>query len=156
MWTLVLFFGVINRLPIRSSVRSQVQTPGTKDFNVHRYVIACEFYRSNGANAATDTIRRLSSQWEHPLSGLWIIETTFSAGDIRAALLAHLDSRDRIYIREAGGDTAEFNTMTVGGGKVTQIGEARSKSRMLAAIFSRDGKRSRHLMAATSENLKSA
>ncbi|MGO8951866.1 MAG: hypothetical protein ACLQF2_00755 [Rhodomicrobium sp.] len=123
---------------------------------MHRYVIACEFYRANGAAEAADTIRRLASQWQHPLSGLWIVETSFSAGDIRAALLAHADSRDRIYIREAGNDTAELNTTPASGGKITQIGEARAKSRMLAAIFSRNGKRSRHLMAATSENLKSA
>ncbi len=156
MWTPVIFFGVMKWLLFRSSVRSKVQTPGTKDFNVQRYVIACEFYRGSGAAAAADTIRRLASQWEHPLTGLWIVETSFSAGDIRAALLAHLDSRDRIYIREAGEDTSEINTMPASGGKITQIGEARTKSRMLAAIFSRDGKRSRHLMAATSENLKSA
>ncbi|MFY9643077.1 MAG: hypothetical protein WCD20_17135 [Rhodomicrobium sp.] len=123
---------------------------------MHRYVIACEFYRANGAAEAADTIRRLATQWQHPLSSLWIVETSFSAGDIRAALLAHLDTRDRLYIREAANDTAEFNTTPAGGGKVTQIGEARVKSRMLAAIFSREGKRSRHLMAATSENLKSA
>jgi len=123
---------------------------------VHRYVIAGEFYHASGAAQAADAVRRLASHWEHPLTGLWIVETAFSAGDIRAALLAHLDSRDRIYIREAGGDMAEFNTMPASGEKITQIGEARTKSRMLAAIFSRNGKRSRHLMAATSENLKSA
>ncbi len=156
MWTPALFFGVIKRLLLRSSVRSQVQTPGTKDFNVHRYVIACEFYRAGGAAEAADTIRRLASQWQHPLTGLWIVETQFSAGDIRAALFARLDSRDRIYIREAGDDTAEVNTMPASGGKITRIGEARAKSRMLAAIFSHNGARSRHLTAATAENLKSA
>lgn len=156
MWTLGLFFCVITWLPFRSSVRSPVYNPSTKDTTVHRYVIACEFYRERGANEAADTIRRLANHWEHPLSGLWIVETAFSAGDIRAALLAHLDYRDRVYIRDAGADTAEFNTISARGGKVTQIGEARAKSRMLAAIFSRSGKRSRHLMAATSGNLKSA
>lgn len=152
----MLFFGVINRLPFRSPVRSQASNPSTKESTVHRYVIACEFYRDSGATEAVDTIRRLASHWEHPLSGLWIVETAFSAGDIRAALLAHLDCRDRVYIREAGTDAAEVNTVSASGGKVTPIGEARAKSRMLAAIFSRNGKRSRHLMAATSGNLKSA
>jgi hypothetical protein len=152
----VLFFGVINRLPFRSRVRSKASNSITKDSTVHRYVIACEFYRASGAADAADTIRRLASHWEHPLSGLWIVETAFTAGDIRAAMLAQLDSRDRVYIREAGADTAEFNTVPASGEKVTQIAEARVKSRMLAAIFSRNGKRSRHLMAATSGNLKSA
>jgi hypothetical protein len=123
---------------------------------VHRYVIACEFYRAKRAAAVADTIRRVASQWEHPLAGLWIVETTLSAGDIRSALLEHLDFQDRVYISQAGRDTAGFNTLPASGGKVTQIEQGRTKSRMLAAIISRDGKSSRHLMAATSKNLQSA
>lgn len=123
---------------------------------MHRYVIACEFNRARGATEVADTIRRLASKWEHPISGLWVVETTFSAGDIRSALLRSLDPLDRVYISEAGRDGAEFNTMQASGEKVTEIGQVRTKSRMLAGIFSRNGKRSRHLTAATSENLKSA
>jgi len=123
---------------------------------VNRYVIACELYRAKRASALADAIRKMSDKWEHPLAGLWIVETMLSARDIRSALLAHLDFQDRIYISEARGDTAEFNTLPASGGKVTQIGEARTKSRMLDGIFSRDGKRSRHLTAATSKSLKSA
>jgi len=162
VWTPVPFFGDIGVLPSRSSVRSQVQTPGTKDSNVHRYVIACEINRAKGATDIADAIRRLASQWEHPLAGLWVVETTFNARDIRSALLAHMDTSDRLYITEAGRDKAEANVIQASGEKITPIGPVRQlaevpgKHRMLTAIFSRSGKRSRHLMAATSENLKSA
>ncbi|MGO9985507.1 MAG: hypothetical protein ACLPIX_15045 [Rhodomicrobium sp.] len=123
---------------------------------MHRYVIACEFYRPKRAAGVADTIRKLASQWEHPLAGVWIVETSLSAGDIRSLLLSQLDFQDRVLISEAGRDAAEFNTMPASGGKVTQIEHARTKSRMLAGIFGRDGKSSRHLMAATSKNLRSA
>jgi hypothetical protein len=129
---------------------------------VHRYVIACEVNRAKGAVQVADAIRRLASQWEHPLAGLWVVETTFKAQDIRAALLAHLDAKDRLYITEAGLDTAQSNTVPSSGAKVTPIGpvtkvnDVQGRNRMLTAIFSRSGKRSRHLTAATAENLKSA
>ncbi len=129
---------------------------------MHRYVIACEVSRAKGATEVADTIRRLSSQWEHPLSGLWVVETAFKAQDIRAALLEHMDAHDRLYITEAGRDKAECNALEAAGEKVTAIGpitqlaKVGGKNRMLTAIFSRSGKRSRHLTAATSENLKSA
>jgi hypothetical protein len=131
---------------------------------VHRYVIACEIKRAKGATAVADTIRRLSSQWEHPLSTLWVVETSFKAQDIRAALLEHMDSQDRLYITEAGQEKAQANALQVSGQKVTAIGPVTrltpalvSTHRMLTAIFDRSsGKRSRHLTAATSENLKSA
>ena len=123
---------------------------------MNRYVIACEFYRAKRANAVADTIRKLANEWQHPLANLWIVDTVLSAGDIRSLLLSSLDFRDRVYITEAGRDVAEFNTEPMSGGKVTQIEQARTKSRMLAGIFGRNGKTSRHLMAATSKNLRSA
>jgi hypothetical protein len=129
---------------------------------VHRYVIACEVNRAKGAVQVADAIRRLASQWEHPLAGLWVVETAFKAQDIRAALLAHMDAKDRLYITEAGLDKAESNVVPSSGAKVTPIGpvmkvnDVQGQNRMLTAIFSRSGKRSRHLMAATAENLKSA
>ncbi len=129
---------------------------------MHRYVIACEVNRAKGAVQVADAIRRLASQWEHPLAGLWVVETAFKAQDIRAALLAHLDAKDRLYITEAGLDTAQSNAVPSSGAKVTPIGpvtkvnDVQGRNRMLTAIFSRSGKRSRHLTAATAENLKSA
>ena len=129
---------------------------------MHRYVIACEVNRAKGAVQVADAIRRLASQWEHPLAGLWVVETAFKAEDIRAALLAHLDAKDRLYITEAGLDTAQSNAVPSSGAKVTPIGpvtkvnDVQGRNRMLTAIFSRSGKRSRHLTAATAENLKSA
>ena len=107
----MLFFGDIEGLHSRSSVRSQVQTTGTKDSTVHRYVIACEINRAKGASELADTIRRLASQWEHPLSGLWVVETTFKAQDIRSALLSHMEPQDRLFITEAGQDKAEANAL---------------------------------------------
>ncbi|MGO8955643.1 MAG: hypothetical protein ACLQF2_20260 [Rhodomicrobium sp.] len=98
----------------------------------------------------------MASQWEHPLQGLWIVETDLSADGIRSELLVHLDFQDRVYICEAAGDNSEFNAMPASGGKVTQIGRAQAKSRLLAGIFSRNANSSRHLKAATAKNLKSA
>ncbi len=129
---------------------------------MHRYVIACEVNRAKGAVQVADAIRRLASQWEHPLAGLWVVETAFKAQDIRTALLAHLDAKDRLYITEAGLDTAQSNAVPSSWAKVTPIGpvtkvnDVQGRNRMLTAIFSRSGKRSRHLTAATAENLKSA
>jgi hypothetical protein len=155
-WTPSHFFGVMKRLPFRSSVRSQVQIPVRKDLKVQRYVIACEFFRARRAPAVGDCIRKIATEWQHPLANMWIVETSLSAGEIRSALLPHLDFQDRVYITETGASSAEFNTLTDGGGKVTQIEDARSQSRMLASIFSRNGKSSRHLKAATAKSLKSA
>jgi hypothetical protein len=156
VWTPAHFFGVMKQLPFRSGVRSQVQIPARKDPNVQSYVIACEFFRAKRAPAIEDCIRKIASQWQHPLTNFWIVETSLSASDIRSALLPHLDFQDRIYIRETGDGTAEFNTFPDRGGKVTQIEDARSRSRMLASIFSRNGQGSRHLKAATAKSLKSA
>jgi hypothetical protein len=155
-WTPVHFFGVMNLLPFRSSVRSQVQIPARKDPKVQRYLIACEFFRARRAPAIADCIRKIASEWQHPLAHIWIVETSLSAGDIRSALLPHLDFQDRIYISKTGDSTAEFNTLPDRGGKVTQIEDARRQSRMLASIFSRNGLGSRHLKAATVKSLKSA
>jgi hypothetical protein len=122
---------------------------------VQRYVIACEFSRARQAPAVGDCIRRIASEWQHPLANMWIVETSLSARDIRSALLPYLSFQDRVHISEAGESAAEFNTLPDCGGKVTQIEDARSKSRMLASIFSRNGQASRHLKAATA-NLKAA
>jgi hypothetical protein len=147
----------MKRLPFRSSVRSQVQIPAWKDLKVQRYVIACELSRVRPAPAVEDCIRKIASEWQHPLANMWIVETSLSADEIRSALLPHLGFQDRVYITEAGVSTAEFNVLPDRGGKVTQIADARSRgqSRMLASIFSRNGQGSRHLKAATG-NLKAA
>jgi hypothetical protein len=130
---------------------------------MRRYMIACEFHRAKRSAIVADCIRRIASEWQHPVSGVWIVETSLSANDIRAALLVHLDREDRMYICEAGASAAEVNTLGDKGEKVTQIEEARTKSRILADIFSRNGRGSRHLKAATghlkgtiSKNLRSA
>jgi hypothetical protein len=148
-WTPAHLFGDMKRLPFRSSVRSQVQIPARKDLNVQRYVIACEFFRAKPSAAVGDCIRKIASEWQHPLSNIWIVETSLTARDIRSALLPHLSFQDRVFISESGETTAEFNTLPDRGGKVTQIEDARNKSRMLASIFSRNGQGSRHLKAAT-------
>jgi hypothetical protein len=129
---------------------------------VHRYVIACEVKGVKGAAAVADTVRRLALHWERPLDGLWIVETRFKANEIHAALQGHLGIADRLYVVEAGSDMAETNALALNGHKVTPLAPNKSLvpvrhiNRMLTAIFSRTGKTSRHLTAATSENLKSA
>lgn len=123
---------------------------------MRRYAITCEFYRAKRAAAVGDCIRRIASQWEHPLASVWIVKTSLSAGDIRSALLTHLDFQDRLYICEAGADTAEFNAVPSSGGKVMRIDDARVKNRILTGIFSRNGQGSRHLRDATAKSLKSA
>lgn len=122
---------------------------------MHRYIITCELYRAKRASAIADCIRRLASEWEHPLAEVWVVTTQLNAAGIRSALLAHLDLQDRLYICEAGSDAAGFNALQASGGKVTPIEQGRAKNRMLATIFGRDGKSSRHLKAATAKNWKS-
>ncbi len=123
---------------------------------MRRYIITCEFYRNKRADEFADGVRRLASEWQHPLAGVWIVTTALSAGEIRESLLRYLGFQDRLYICEAGIEAAGFNAMDSSGGKVTQIGVARFKNRMLASIFGRDGNSSRHLKAATAKSLKSA
>jgi hypothetical protein len=123
---------------------------------MRRYVITCEFCRAKRAAAIGDCIRKISDEWEHPLIGVWLVTTTLSARDIRSSLLAHLDFQDRIFICEAGSETAEFNALPTIGGKVTQIEHARTKSSLLTGIFSRSGQSSRHLRGATPKSLRSA
>ncbi len=123
---------------------------------MRRYVIACEFYNPKRAIPAGECIRKFAAKWHHLLAGTWIVETPLSAEDIRIALLSCLDVKDRVYIVEAGAASAEFNTRADSGSKITQIEDVRTRSRILASIFSRNGRGSRHLTAATSKNLKSA
>ncbi len=123
---------------------------------MRRYIITCELYRAKRATAIADCIRRLASEWEHPLSEVWLVTTELSAAGIRSALLAQLDLQDRLYICEAGADAAGFNALQASGGKVTPIEQGRAKNRMLATIFGRDGRSSRHLKAATAKNWRLA
>jgi hypothetical protein len=123
---------------------------------MRRYAITVEFHQPDREGAISDCIRKLAHEWKHPLSGFWIVKTTMRAREIHKALMPLASSQDRIYICEAGDDYAEFNVLSTSGTKITRIAEARKKSRMLSAIFSRDGQSSRHLKAATSESLKSA
>jgi hypothetical protein len=120
---------------------------------MRRYAITCEFYRTKRAAAIGDCVRKIATEWEHPLSGMWLVKTALSAGEIRSALLALLDFQDRLYICEAGPDKAEFNALHSGGGKVLRIEDARARSRLLTAIFSRTGHGSRHLKAASARSL---
>jgi hypothetical protein len=120
------------------------------------YAITCEFYRPKRESMLTEHIRSLAGEWEHPHAGMWLVETRLSAQEIRSAQLPHLDFHDRLFVCEAGFDRAEFNALPAPGGKVTQIDVARHRSRLLSGIFSRDGRASRHLKAATARNLRSA
>jgi hypothetical protein len=155
IWTPIVFFGVIQWLPFRSSVWSQVQTSVQNGPVMRRYAISCEFYRAKQAVLVADCIRRLVQEWEHPIKGVWLVTTTLSAGELRSALLPHLDFQDRLYICETGEDKAEFNVMSASGGKVPGIAATRERSRIVAGIFSRNGRGSRHLRAATPKNLRS-
>ncbi|MBT3070869.1 hypothetical protein KKP04_08315 [Rhodomicrobium sp. Az07] len=123
---------------------------------MRRYLICCEFQREKRAAKAADCIRRLATEWEHPMTGVWLIRTEVTATEIRAALMQELTFRDRVLVCEAGEEAAAFNTCDAGGEKVSQIADARAKSHILTAIFSRNGQASRHLKAAIARNLKSA
>jgi hypothetical protein len=115
---------------------------------MRRYIITCELSKTKRSVQIADSIRKLASDWQHPLNNVWVVSTPLNAADIRTALLPHLSFQDRLFISETGSDAAEFNAVSAGGGKVTQLGELRSKNRMLASIFSRDGRGSRHLTPA--------
>jgi len=123
---------------------------------MRRYLICCEFHREKRAARAGDCIRRLATEWEHPMTGVWLIRTDATAAEIRGALLQELTFRDRVLVCETEGEPAAFNTLDAGGEKVSQIADAQGKSHILTSIFSRNGQASRHLKAATARNLKSA
>jgi hypothetical protein len=123
---------------------------------MRRYLVCCEFHREKRAAKAADTLRRLATEWEHPMTGVWFIRTEATADEIRAVLMQDLTFRDRLLVCETGEEAVAFNTSDAFGEKVSQIADARSKSQILKAIFSRNGQTSRHLKAATARNLKSA
>ena len=101
------------------------------------YLITCELHKTKRRNALTDHIRRFSSEWKHPHDGLWLVKTSLTAREIRSAILPHVDFNDRIFICEAGHDHAEFNGLSSGGGRVTQLDleSVPRKSRILEGIF---------------------
>jgi hypothetical protein len=124
------------------------------------YAIACEFHRvRQRQHSFGEAVRQLSVECSQPSAGLWLVKTALSAAAIRKALLPHLDFNDRLFVCEAGEDRAEFNGPPPncnGEGKVLCLDHAREPSKLLAAIFSRDGGGSRHLKAATVKSLQSA
>ncbi len=119
---------------------------------MRRYLITCEFHRAKRAIEATNCIGSFADEWEHPMPGVWLVKTTLKASEIRSALLSHLGFQDRLFISEAGSDTAEYNAMPAHGGKVAPVEPPRAKSRILTGIFSRNGQTSRLLKAAIAES----
>ncbi len=112
---------------------------------MRRYTVSCEFHKAKRATAVTECIQRLACDWERPLSGLWLVETPLSATEIRSALLPVLDFRDKLYICETKGEVAALNA--------PNAVSNRRPAHLLNGIFSRQGRQSRHLKAATAGSL---
>jgi hypothetical protein len=85
----------------------------------------------------------------------WLVKRPLGAHEIRAALLPNLDFQDRLFICELGSDAAEFNALPTVGRQSGQLELTRNKSRMLTAIFARNGQSSRLLKAASVGSLQS-
>jgi hypothetical protein len=153
-WTAVLFSGLMRMLQNRSSVGSSLQHV-VEQKTMRCYAISCELVREKRALALTQAIHEIAEEWQQPQKSLWLVRTALSAQDLRSALLPFLDFKDRLFICETGEDRVEFNALQSSGGRVLELGENRSRSPILSAIFSRNGTRNRHLKAATSRNLQS-
>jgi hypothetical protein len=77
---------------------------------MRRYIISYDLYRpGNNYSDLTADIKRLGEDWEHPLANLWIVETDFSAAEIRQLLSHQLITGDKLYICEAGEDMAAMD-----------------------------------------------
>ena len=48
-----------------------------------------------------DKIKKLASEWCHPVDSTWFIETTYSATEVRDAIVAVIDSSDSIIVTKA-------------------------------------------------------
>ena len=122
---------------------------------MQRYIISYDLYRpGNNYSDLTADIKRLGSDWEHPLANLWIVDTELSAAEMRHRLGHHLVTGDKLYICEAGEDMA---AMDIGPGSPARISAVstheRAPVRLLANVLSStadaDPRASRLLMGAT-------
>ena len=74
---------------------------------MRQYIISYDLYRpSHNYSDLTKAIKRLGEDWDHPLASLWIVETSFSAEQIRSQLIDHLVAGDKLYVRAVGEDFA--------------------------------------------------
>jgi hypothetical protein len=74
---------------------------------MRQYIISYDLYRpGHNYSDLSTAIKRLGQDWDQPLANLWIIDTHFTANEIRAILSNFLVAGDKLYIREGGGDLA--------------------------------------------------
>lgn len=124
---------------------------------MRRYIISYDLYRpSNNYSDFTAEIKRLGSDWEHPLANLWIVETDLSAAEIRSYLTDHLVTGDKLYICEAGDDEV---SMDIAPARMTATNSyERAPVRLLASVLpnSREEfvQETRLLMGATEESFQ--
>ncbi len=79
---------------------------------MRRYVVTCDLHRSQRQYPRiAKQIQALGRVCEHPHDGVWVLETPFSAADLRAYLLPLVGFSDRLFVCEAGGDVARFNAI---------------------------------------------
>jgi hypothetical protein len=123
---------------------------------MRRYTISIELTKPKRALAVADCIRKFAAAWEQPLAGLWLVETSLSAAEIRSALLGAVDFKDRFFISETKGEPVALNARSLSNPKVVPIEGARVRARILSGIFERQGATCRHLKDATSKSLRSA
>jgi hypothetical protein len=77
---------------------------------MRRYMISYDLYRpGNNYSELTAEIKGLAADWQHPLANLWVVETILSAAEIRALLMMHLVTGDKLYVCEAGRDLASVD-----------------------------------------------
>jgi hypothetical protein len=122
---------------------------------MRRYIISYDLYRpGNNYSDLTADIKRLGEDWEHPLANLWIVETDFSAAEIRQLLSHQLLTGDKLYICEAGEDMAAMDIAPGSPARMSAVStHERAPVKLLANVLTSTAeaspRESRLLMAAT-------
>ena len=121
---------------------------------MRRYIISYDLYRpGNNYSDLTADIKRLGEDWEHPLANLWIVETDFSAAEIRQLLSHQLITGDKLYICEAGEDMAAMDIAPGSPARMSAVStHERAPVKLLANVLTgtdASPRESRLLMAAT-------
>lgn len=120
---------------------------------MRRYLVTCDIHRSHRQYPrVAQQIRAMGNVYEHPHDGVWVVETAFSAADLRAALLPLVNFSDRLFVCEAGNDMAGFNApMRRAEFNVVPF-ESRKRSALLDSVLAKGPRQSRMLRAATGGN----
>ncbi len=119
---------------------------------MRRYLITVDIQNTHAFAEIDAAIKAIDAACEHPHRGAWLVSTGMSAAALRQRLLPYVDFSGRLFICEAGQDTAKFNALQrVGGRKVIRFDERR-RSPILESVLAKRERSSVMLKAAIGGN----